>query len=411
MRKESPYRFALALMAVGSCLAMLATPVSAAPQVTVDEVLSQALQQSPVVKAIESKIAAQRALGIHAGTLENPAVDAEVRIPTSHAGDRGSDEVAVSLSQPVRASDFGVRQRVNNLVQAASDQDQKIEILSFSQRVKLAYCKVWALSRREAELKIYLETAGRIEGAIGKAAAAGLLGGGEGLLFKAEALKARYELAALSADVKRARADLTKLVGFAVQGELLRPAVAALPSVQSLGGVEGTLPAETRAQLALRLAREQERQAELDAFPKLSPRVVYERTNDRTDFFGVGVSFELPFFNRGQGERLARSAEVRAAQKAADYFTGEGYREEVQSLLASVGSSASLLEGYEKEILPALREALRLEEQLFSAGKGTPLRVWQVLRELSIAQSEAVERLVRVYADRVELTILTGTDF
>jgi outer membrane protein TolC len=83
----------------------------------------------------------------------------------------------------------------------------------------------------------------------------------------------------------------------------------------------------------------------------------------------------------------------------------------VSALRASVESAAALVEGYEKEILPTLREALRLEEQLFSSGNGTPSRLWQVLRELSAAQSEAVERLVRVYVDRVELTILTGTDF
>jgi outer membrane protein TolC len=411
VRIKPLYKAAVALMMGCAYFPLVAALASATPQVTVDELLDRALQESPVAKEIESKIASQRALGLQAGALENPTVDAEVRIPTSYAADRGSDEIAVSLSQPVRVSDLGVRQRVNRLVQAAASQDEKIELLAFSQKVKLGYCKVWALSRRETELKSYLETAGRVERAIGKAAAAGLMGTGEGLLFKAEALKARYELAALSADVKRARADLTKLVGFSVQGELVRPSLAGLPSAQNLGSLEGVLPAESRAQLALRLAREQQRQAELDAFPKLSPRLGYERTNDKTDFLGIGVSFELPFFDRGQGERLARGAEARAAEKTAAYFAGPGYREEVSALRASVESAAALVEGYEKEILPTLREALRLEEQLFSSGNGTPSRLWQVLRELSAAQSEAVERLVRVYVDRVELTILTGTDF
>ena len=110
MQKRPLYKAAAALMAVCAHFPCVAAPASAAPRVTVDELLSRALQESPVAKEIESEIASQRALGLQGGTLENPTVDAEVRIPTSYAADRGSDEIAVALSQPVRVSDFGVRQ-------------------------------------------------------------------------------------------------------------------------------------------------------------------------------------------------------------------------------------------------------------------------------------------------------------
>jgi hypothetical protein len=69
-----------------------------------------------------------------------------------------------------------------------------------------------------------------------------------------------------------------------------------------------------------------------------------------------------------------------------------------------------LLSGYQKEIVPALREAVAEEERLFSEGQGNFFRMWQSLRELTEAQNEVAERMVRTSADRAELSLLIGAD-
>ena len=379
--------------------------------VHLQEVLERALSESPLVARIEASIASSRAAGLHNGSIENPTLDGEVRIPTSYDDRRGSDEIALAVSQPLRLSDFGARSRVNRLVQAIADTDRKIELLTFSQRVKLAYTKAWALERRSAELARYRETAARIERAVKHATDGGLLGASEGLLFKAEATKAQLELDAVSSDLKRARAELHSTVGFMIQGALARPPLAEPPALEELIAAQSTFSAQARATLALKLAREQERQAELESYPAFTPRLVYERTNDYTDYFGVGISVELPFFNRNQGERLANTARVHATERFAAYYSPEAYREEVAALLLSLRAATAFLNGYENEILPTLSEALSAEEELFDSGKGVPARLWQILRELSAAQSEVLERLIRLYSDRIELVTVTGMDF
>ncbi|NDC39088.1 MAG: TolC family protein [Proteobacteria bacterium] len=296
-------------------------------------------------------------------------------------------------------------------MEAVVDADHRVELLVFCQRIKLAYTRAWALERRGQELSKYRDAVERIELAVKKAATAGLLSRSEELLFQAEAKKARLELSAVATDSKRARAELNKIAGFTVRGALKKPSLSRPPSIDILLGEESNLPAQSRAKLAAALAHEQARQAELDGYPKVSPRLIYERTSDYTDYLGAGISVELPFFNRNQGERLAKGAEARASERSAAYFSGEAYREEVSGLLTSLQSSTDLVMGYESEILPALNRALEAEESLFASGKGSSARLWQVLRALATAQEELLERFVRLYADRIELVTLTGTDF
>jgi outer membrane protein TolC len=230
-------------------------------------------------------------------------------------------------------------------------------------------------------------------------------------LFRAEAKKTQLELNAVTSDLKRAKAELNRIAGFVVAGALVKPPLSDPPSLPALLGSADLLPAQARAKLAVALAREQHRQSELDAYPKFSPRLVFERTNDSASYFGVGISMELPFFDRNQGERLAKNAESHAAQRFAAYLSGDSYRDEVSSLLESLQASTAFLNGYELEILPTLSQALDTEEKLFTAGKGAPVRLWQILRELSAAQREVLERLMGLYSDRIELVAITGTDF
>jgi outer membrane protein TolC len=374
------------------------------------EVLTRALVDSPLVKEVAARDAERRLLGYETRTMANPTLDSELRIPESYRNERGDNEVAIALSQPLRPSDFGSRGRVADLMQRTASMEEKLALLGFSQKLKLSFAKSWALAQRVSEVKRSLERVSSIEQQVAQAAESGFVPPGEKALFKAEAVKARYQLDALLSDLQRARAELSKVAGFEVPGALLRPELGALPSSEELLGNGERLPARERASLAVKLATEQLRLAELDAYPKFAPRLVYERTNDSSEYVGVGVSIELPFFHRNQGAKSVRSAELSAAHQVNRYFSGEGFEAEVRALRSSIESSTALLTGYEREILPALREAVVGEEKLLASGQGSFFRVWQTLRELSNAEAEVVERVVGVFSNRSELALLLGVD-
>jgi hypothetical protein len=234
---------------------------------TLEELLARALDESPLVKRIAAHTTQSRALGIETSTLENPTLDSEIRFPTSRGDSKGQNEIALALSQPMRVSDFGTRARINELIQSAASQDERAELLAFSQRFRLAYVKSWSLSQRADEMQGSLARISKIEKHVNAAAQGGFILPSERALFKAEALKARYQLRALSADLIRARAELAKLAGFAVGEKLTPPTFAVLPSEAELLEREERLPAQTRAKLALQLATEQMKRAELDAYP------------------------------------------------------------------------------------------------------------------------------------------------
>jgi cobalt-zinc-cadmium efflux system outer membrane protein len=378
--------------------------------VTLDSLFEQALLKSPVLSDIRAKIEGQRGLGITTSTLENPVLDAELRKPRSYDGGRGDDEIALSLSQPLRASDFGSRAKVGQLMQNLTDLDAKTELMLFKQKLKLAYVRCWALERRQRELKHYEVSAAHIEKSVERANQAGLLGKGEALLFTTEIKRARLELEALGSEATRARAELVRMVGDAIGGALEVPSIA-VPDVHLSANSEFQVPAQARAKIIMNLAAEQQRQARLDAFPKFAPRIVFERSNDGREYVGLGISLDLPVFNRNQGERMTRQSEVDSAKTWSRYIASPEFEEEMNAIAAHVRASTKLVRGYEDDIVPAIKSALEIEMRSFDEGNGSPTRVWQALKELAAVQTEVLERFAKLHSDSIELTILTGQEF
>lgn len=406
--------FKTILSSIAMCALFCASEVLAEPlreSTTLDEVMNIALQHSPLVARVGAEVAAQRAIGMEIQARENPTVDSEIRWPSPKGDDADANEVTVAVSQPLRLSDFGVRERVNGLIQAAASAEERSEILALAQRVRLAYVRACALERRAREAAQYAETTARIQSGVKRSSDAGLTSNGEELLFLAEVAKARLEVKAVEVNLKRARAELSKIAGYPITATLGRPPHRSLPDLEVLLEEGAKFPVHERAELARKLANEQVRQAELDSYGTIVPRLVYERTNERADYFGVGISVELPVNNRSAGERVRASAEGRAAEKQTAYLSGDAYRHEVAALLDELRLSSEAIVSYEEEILPALTRAAANEEQLYTAGKSTTTRLWQILAALSEAQIEVVRRAVQLALDQGELTALTGVDF
>lgn len=375
-----------------------------------EALFEQALIKSPVLSDMRAQIQMQRGASITNSTLENPVLDAEIRKPHSPNGERGEDEIALSLSQPLRVSDFGSRSTVERLLNDLADLDAKTELLIFKQKLKLAYVRCWTFERRQKELTQYAAAAKHVEKSVMRAHEAGLFAKSEAVLFTTEIKRARLELETLGAEILRVRAELARLVGDGVDGILEAPKLN-LDESQITAYSQSQVPASVRAKIMARLAAEQQRQARLDAFPKFAPRLVFERSNDDREYFGFGISVELPVFNRNQGEQIGRKAGSESAEAWARYVASPEFEAEVSAYSKHLQTSAKLIRGYEEEIVPAIKNVLDLEIRSFDDGKSSPTRVWQALKELSAVQAEVIERLAKLHSDSIEFTILTGQEF
>jgi cobalt-zinc-cadmium efflux system outer membrane protein len=165
-----------------------------------------------------------------------------------------------------------------------------------------------------------------------------------------------------------------------------------------------------RADLLLSLASEQRRLAELDAYPEVAPRLVYQHTNDGGDFFGAGITVPLPFFNRNQGEIARAEAEQSALSRKKALLEAGGLEAQVKALHGAALRADEQADIFAKKVLPAYEAALTSQERIFSQGKGSVLQVWQMLRIFNEARSEALSLHLAAATARIQLSLLVGEE-
>lgn len=375
--------------------------------VTVEEVIEQAMRQSPVVRAIDADRATAQAEGIALETLENPQLDGEYRLPTSNAGRARANEASASLSQPLRVSYFGARQRVNKLIQQSASSDRALAVLALSQEIRLLYMKGWVFTERELQLERMKKKTGEVSRFVEQAIDRGLFGKGEGAVFRAEERKLAADLIGVQADLERVRAEFSRKTGFRQVG-FVRPVWTIIEVPSDVASV--SLPIQQRAQLRKALAEEQGKLAELDRFPRFSPRLVYSRTNDGFDYAGIGISVELPVFDSNRAERHRREAEASAARARNAYLLSDTFRDELGSLKRSAIASFEQAQIYEQDVVPKLEEGLKTYDARLRAGQAALPQVWQTFQALSNARATSLELLVEAASRRAELSVLVGQD-
>ncbi|MES2462706.1 MAG: TolC family protein [Armatimonadota bacterium] len=379
--------------------------------VSFDSVLTHALSTSPLVKEVDAVLAARLAESMETSLYLNPQLGAGVGLPASPAGDADRTQISLTLSQPFRPSDFGIRQVVAELLSKSASVEQRLSLLELSQSIYLSYAKLWILQEQRRLLTEQRERARRISEKVTAATSRGALSKGEGGLFAAEYKKLSAQLLGVDADAAREQSNLLRLSAFPVTGRRFESPDKALKiSADGLmqGLQEGDLPIQSRYALLAKVASEREKLSRRDAFPAVAPQLTYQRTEDGGDFVGLGVQFELPLFNRNQADILRRQGEAAATAAKDAYSRSDLFREEVTLFLRSVEALQKQAETYETEVVPSLLGALKSYDEQFSAGTGTVLSVWQAQREISNAQLAMLELWTRFFASRSDLSILTG---
>jgi cobalt-zinc-cadmium efflux system outer membrane protein len=381
--------------------------------VTLEELQSLALEKSPLLAEIDSEYANRISDAFETEVLINPEFQAEQAYTGMKINGDNDPQANLALAQRLKLSNFGQRQRVAALLRKAGDIQKSVRLLELTQKINLQFYTLHALERSEKILMDSEDLASKKVTLVHQGVMKGLLSEGDHKLFEAEKFRLQAQRRGLQSTIHALQGELSKTVGSAcVWHAPAQPSFAALPSEEELlsKARASRLSDATRADLILGLASEQVRLAELDRYPEIAPRIIYQHTNDGGDFIGAGVAIPLPFFNRNQGDiGRARAAEM-AARRKKELLSDGGLETQVRSLRSATVAATEQADLYATKVVPAYEAALRSQERLYAQGKGNVLQVWQTLRLFNEARNEALTLWLGAATARIQLSLLVGEE-
>jgi hypothetical protein len=152
------------------------------------------------------------------------------------------------------------------------------------------------------------------------------------------------------------------------------------------------------------------RRADEDALPPITPRLVYQHTNDGGDFLGVGFSFALPVWHRNDPERSSRAIEKISAARHKTFLKEGGFTSHITGLYRALEAIEEQIRVLERDVMPTFQEALAAQENLFRSGKGNVLQLWQSVRASHEASRDSLTLRQRAIGMRSRLSLLIGDE-
>lgn len=392
-----------ALMADERCV----TPLS------FEEFRAYAFSKSPLISEIDRDYALEVAKAIDTELWVNPELSAEQVYTRMKLNGDNDPQVNAYLSQPIKLSNFGKRDRVADLIRRAGDVKKRAKLLEFSQKLLLQYTVLHALQETDKILGAAEEMSAKRVAALNKGVKEGVISEGSHSLFIGERFRLKAQQEGVRASLEALRGEMSGLIGSPCR--VTASARPPLPSVPGLDDLkrrarESEISESSRVDLLQALASEQSALADLDAVPSLIPRVVYQHTNDGGDFIGAGVSIPLPFWNRNQAESTRADAERHAMTVRKTFLHDGGLDSTVSSLALAASSSQRQVEIYRTKVVPSFESAFQAEERLYKEGKGSLLDLWQTFRALNDARVSELTLQTEAIKRRAELSVLVGEE-
>ena len=382
-----------------------------AQELTLDQALEAALNNSVLVSEIDSSQAQRESEARDISILPNPELDIEQQFYVGGAKGASDNQPSANLNQPFRLTHLGLRSRVAELKEAAAKRGREIELIGFIQSVRLNYAHIWVLNERRRLLEDISSKSLKVSQFIDQGYKAGAFGRGEQAIFRAEAAKIAAELQGLNAETSRANSKFISLTGFSpLKRKLAKPTIGEIPKDLISRFADGTLKVQEQLALLSKVASESLNLAERDAFPELRPRLVYAHTNDGGEFYGVGISVPLPFWNRNQNAIHAAGAQKQAAEKTRIFYQSDAFKEQLIEIQSSISSSLKELEIYENKVLPEFQTAFAAFDQQLRAGQGATFQLWQTLNSLNDSSKTFSGLWAKTFGERAELGILIQED-
>jgi len=391
-----------------------ATLASAEPAaVSIEEIVNQALDASPIVKEIEASRVVRSADAFESKTLSNPTLDVDFGMPSAWKEQRGDNEFSVSLAQPFRLSHGTLRNRVASLFERVGNVEREQALLQLIAKSRVAFARLWLLSEQERVLREIQPKAKSLEAFVLSGVKQGTYGAADSAVFKTEIARNEAKVLAIAAEKLAAEAELTNLTGFEVGDRRLMAPLS--PKVVSEAFVKeqlanNALRIQVRAKALNDLAKAELAVANRDAFPELRPKLFYSRTNEEADLVGLALSVDLPFFSRNSAERLRKRSEAVSTGASLTFVQSDVFKKAILKFVSRYELTRQQLNLYETKVVPSIKEALSSFESQVRHGEGSVFQLWQTLREYMEAQETFLELWAKAFTDHEELSILFGQE-
>lgn len=385
------------------------SPISLAAPTSLSEAVKTAFSNNPDLAAAQREIGIAEGERVQAGLIPNPVLSWETEDTR-----RATRTETITLSQTLElGGKRGARIETARFGQSAAD-------LALSRQADLLRADVtraWFGALR-ADTALALAKEAQELARRGVEVAQGRVRAGKA--SPVEATRAQVQLVETDLGVKRAQTEranqyraLSRILGLA-EGE-----VTALPANTSPS--PGLPPASSALQAMLGRSTElqlaQTRMDQADAALSLEQR---KRIPDVTLSLGsqyqaaerervnvIGVSVPLPLFDRNQGNVL--SASRRADQSRDLRVAAElSLRSEAATALDQWSTAAVQIQGFERDVLPAARQAVDAATRGFELGKFGYLEVLDAQRTLIGARTQYLDALATATEGRASLERLLG---
>lgn len=390
-------------------MTVIGTNARAAETLTLETLISEALQNSPQTARILSDVADAEAEAFEIETPDNPR--AEINIISFKDGDDNST-AEIELEQPLRLSNFGSRGNYAEALRRTASVEQKAQMLELIHSITRGYASYWALQEQEKILAANVDYANRKQRLVANAAKEGRVDASDAKIFKAEALRLKEQLRVIRARKAGGAANLLRMAGIdqtSFDAERpISPEIPALISLTEMAGHEGSIRSLLEARKTL--AERRYAVARQDAgFPEFAPRAVIEQDFDEDNTTVLlGVSLAIPIWDRNNAEVARAVAERRLTQSNLNAMNELNFANVLAAAYEQAIATQISASTYRNKIVPAWNEVESITDRKFKNGQASILDLFQMRERIVSVQSEALQTYLNSIEARIELESLIG---
>ena len=400
--------FALAVEANSSDVAFAASGT----EVTVDEVWSIAASHSPALQRAGAAGAVIAAEGLTAAALLDPSLEGKAEWPTGSHAPETKNEYEVSVAQPLRLGDLtGERGKLGRITQTFSEQQAHQERLKVFFEVEELFAEIAALEGLKPGLLKSGARARQVLNRLHHGSALLSLQGSERALIEAEGEALIGAEIALLGEISERRAALERLIGAPLpDGALQQPKLGEPLEPRAFVAAVRDSPEGLARRLTVQAERAERRLAltRVERGGVLSPRVVYRRSDDGTDFLGFALEVPLPVWGASRGEQVVHESERAAALTEQRFVESPAFERYLTALVVGYGERRRHADVVQKKIIPALVRAADAGAKELQAGQISVAQFIALVRDLHERSREGVEAYLTALRIGTELRLLQG---
>jgi cobalt-zinc-cadmium efflux system outer membrane protein len=392
-------------------------PLPATSAVTLDGLVSEALERNPELKFYEAEIVAAKAGRKTASALANPEVSGSVGNKTVRGGGLSTEGVAwsVSVVQPFEwPGRIGLRKAIANRDVELAQLGYERFKLALAGRVRVLSFGLFAAQEKAAAAHEVAERFKSLREVLVQRDPAGFTPLLETRVIEATELTMQRKASDATLATQAALLELNQLRGAAPDAHLalsqthlsFRPA----ESVETITALARTNNFELRLR-AVELVQQGFRVdlAKNERFPAISvgPTISEENAGDRERIIGVGVSLPIPLWNRNKGNIEAATAKRLQAEVSLNVAEREIQRKAIEAALI-YETKLREISKWRPDSVAHFKEAAELADRHYRLG-AVPISTYVELQKQYL---EAVESLLDTKKEALEaaqsLEVLTG---